>query len=237
MDVQFDSRSPTSTGLRSRAVKNAFLTGIGSKVGTTVLGLLSVAIAVRGVGNIEYGLITTLVGLVAIFGFLDFGIGNATIFDLAQLHARGDNLGVRKLVANTLAFLSVVSLLLAAFIIPGVLLVPTQWLFAVPGIDENHIRTSLLIFAGATTIAIPATLGSRLALGIQKGFINNYVNLGSAFGVFAGVLVGSIWGGNLYFFLIVFVGIPVGANVTQTVLMLCWDRGRYSPLWRACELR
>ncbi|GAP54478.1 hypothetical protein AHiyo6_10430 [Arthrobacter sp. Hiyo6] len=153
----------TQTLLRTKAVRAAFLTGIGSKVGTTLLGLLSVAVAVRAVGNVEYGVMTTLVGLVAVFGFLDFGIGNATIFDLSQLHARGDVIGIRKLVANSLAFLSAVSLLVVLLVIPGVLLVPSALLFEAPGVDDSQIRTSLVIFAAATAVAIPATLGSRLA--------------------------------------------------------------------------
>ncbi|MDQ0800083.1 hypothetical protein [Arthrobacter sp. SLBN-112] len=228
--------STVSMRLRTKAVKTAFLTGIGSKVGTTLLGLLSVAVAVRAVGNIEYGVLTTLVGLVAVFGFLDFGVGNATIFDLSQLHARGNTAGIRKLIANSLAFLSGMSLVVVLLVIPGVLFMPSVLLFEAPGVDEHQIRISLVIFAAATAVAIPATLGSRLALGIQKGYINNYVNLASAVGVFIGVLCGSVWQENLYFFVVVFVGIPVIANVAQTVLMLNLRQGRYSPLWAACEL-
>jgi len=224
-----------STVVRSRAVRAAFLTGIGSKVGTTALGLLSVGIAVRSVGNIEYGVITTLVGMVGMFGFLDFGIGNATIFDISQLHARGDGIGIRKLNANSLLFLCSVALLILIVVVPAALLVPPELLFTAPGVKVDQIRVALVIFAVATALAVPATLGSRLALGIQKGFINNYINLLSAVGVLGFVIAGSIYNGDLIFFVVSFLGLPVLMNAVQTIWMLKSEGARYSPAWNALD--
>lgn len=224
-----------ANALRTRAVKVAFLTGIGSKAGTTILGLLSVAIAVRSVGNIEYGVITTIVGLVGLLGFLDFGIGNATIFDLSQLHARRDERGIRNLNANSLVFLSGVSFILLLLGVPLILLASPDLLFKAPGVDVQEIRISLIIFITATALAIPATLGSRLALGIQKGFINNYVNLAAALGVFIAIILCSILNANLYFFVISFVVIPVLANAAQTIWILRYENGRFRPSWSDCD--
>jgi O-antigen/teichoic acid export membrane protein len=235
-----DESSPvedrTQSLLRTKAVRTAFLTGIGSKIGTTILGLLSVAVAVRSVGNVEYGVITTIVGLVAMFGFLDFGIGNAIIFDLSQLHARRDTRGIQKLNANSLTFLYGTSLSVILFIVPAVLLASPDLLFRAPGVDVQEIRIALLIFVIATAAAIPATLGSRLALGVQRGFINNYVNLISAVGVFLSVLLCSSLHAGLFAFVVAFACIPVLANAAQTAWMLRSDGGRYRPDWSARDL-
>lgn len=235
LDSPPEPHPATASLLRTKAVRTAFLTGVGSKVGTTVLGLLSVAIAVRAVGNIEYGVITTIVGLVGLFGFLDFGIGNATIFDLSQLYARGDDRGIRKLNANSLAFLSVTALLVVLLVIPATLFAPSDLLFKAPGVDAQEVRVSLVIFVVATAAAIPATLGSRLALGIQKGFVNNYVNLVAAACVFMSVLLCSVLNLGLYFFVISFACIPVLANAAQTIWILGSQNGRYRPSWSTCE--
>lgn len=228
-----EDRPQPSNLLRTKAVRTAFLTGIGSKIGTTILGLLSVAIAVRSVGNVEYGVITTIVGLVGMFGFLDFGIGNATIFDLSQLHARRDTRGIQKLNANSLTFLYAVSLLVILLIVPAVLLVSPDLLFKAHGVDVEEIRVSLVIFVIATAAAIPSTLGSRLALGIQKGFLNNYVNLIAAVGVFMSVLLCSFLQVGLYFFVVAFACIPVLASAAQTAWILRSDNGLYRPDWSA----
>ncbi len=219
--------------LRTKAVRVAFLTGIGSKVGTTILGLLSVSIAVRSVGNNEYGVITTIVGLVGLFGFLDFGIGNATIFDLAQLNARRDDRGIRNLNTNSLVFLSGVSLIVLLLALPIILFAPPDLLFKAPDVDVREIRLSLIIFVAATAVAIPATLGSRLALGIQKGFVNNYVNLIATIGVFVSVVLCSALNAGMFFFVISFACIPVVANAAQTVWMLQYQNGRFRPSWTA----
>lgn len=241
-DTGQEHKSPTVGGrgdrpalaadlLRTRAVKVAFLTGIGSKAGTTILGLLSVAIAVRSVGNIEYGVITTIVGLVGLFGFLDFGIGNATIFDLSQLHARKDDRGIRNLNANSLVFLTGISLVLLLIAVPTILFSSPDLLFKTPGVDVQEVRLALIIFVTATAIAIPATLGSRLALAIQKGFVNNYVNLIGAVGVFISVILCSVLNASLVLFVISFACVPVLANAAQTLWMLQSQNGRFRPAW------
>lgn len=241
-DTGREHESPTAGGrgnrpalaadlLRTKAVKVAFLTGIGSKAGTTILGLLSVAIAVRSVGNIEYGVITTIVGLVGLFGFLDFGIGNATIFDLSQLYARKDDKGIRNLNANSLVFLTGISLVLLLIAVPAILFSSPDLLFKAPGVDVRQVRLALIIFVTATAIAIPATLGSRLALAIQKGFVNNYVNLIGAVGVFVSVILCGVLNASLVFFVISFACIPVLANAAQTFWMLQSQNGRFRPAW------
>jgi O-antigen/teichoic acid export membrane protein len=221
--------------LRTRAVRAAFLTGMGSKIGTTVLGLFSVAIAVRSAGNVEYGVITAVVGLVGLFGFLDFGIGNATIFDISQLHAQKDDFAIQKLNANSLAFLFAVSVLIIAIVVPTVLFASPDLFFKAPGIEDHKIRISLIIFAVATAVAVPATFGSRLALGVQKGSVNNYVGLAAAGAVFLGVGLCSLCAADLYFFIATFAFIPVLANAAQTVCMMKSDGGRYRPDWSALD--
>jgi O-antigen/teichoic acid export membrane protein len=222
----------TTAALRTRAVRRAFVSGAGAKVLTVLAGLASVAIAVRALGAPGYGVVATLAGIVGALGFLDLGIGNAAIGRFAAAHARADDHGLRQETGRVLVFLTLVAAAGIVVFVPVVLLLPMGELIAHSGVPEGELTASAVVFVVVTCIAIPASIGSRLALGLQRGAQNNVVAVVAAIGVVAAVAVGAAVHAPLIAFVTVFLGIPVLANAVQSFALL-----RPRGLGGALELR
>jgi O-antigen/teichoic acid export membrane protein len=213
------------------AVRRAFISGIGSKLIVILLGVLSLGISARGMDIASFGVVATLVGLIGIFGFLDFGIGNGLIHRLSQLHAREDVAEIRAALANALAFLTVVGIILGSLMVILLWTVPDAWMFGAEGHSAREIRLALTVFALGAAVGIPVTLGSRLALALQRGYLNNLSNLAAAILTFLGVLAASVFRLNIIFFVASFILVPALTNLVQTWWLMSRDNGRYSPAW------
>ncbi|WP_149955229.1 lipopolysaccharide biosynthesis protein [Zafaria cholistanensis] len=206
--------------VRSRAMRSALISGMGAKVATTLLGFISVGIAVRVIGPVEYGIVATLVGLTGALGFLDFGIGNAAITVAARHYSTGSWRDLRKFVLNTFGFLSLVGFLALMSLGTMVLVFPDEALLPAEGVDPSDIRYSILLFVVSSAMSIPLTLGSRLALAYQKGWQANLVMLGASVLTFVSCYIGSLSAQGLLYFTACFVIFPVLLNGMLTVIQV-----------------
>lgn len=224
-----------ATGQQSQnldgAVRKAFISGIGSKVCVIIFGVVALGLAARALDVTSFGIVATLAGLLGIFGFMDFGIGNGLIYRLAVMYAKGDYEGIRSALANSLAFLAGIAIVLSAAMIFVIWQVPDTWLFGAEASSSVEIRTALTVFSFSAAIAIPCTVGSRLALGIQRGYLNNFTNLAGAALSVLGVFVGFILDLDIIYFVLCFVLPPALAGLAQTCWLLTSGKGIYSPAW------
>jgi O-antigen/teichoic acid export membrane protein len=222
--ASIDGAASESASARTRAVKRAFVSGAGAKVVSVLCGFLAIGIAVRAQGDESYGVVAVLVGIVGAVGFLDFGIGNLAIGMVARSHAKHDVQTLGQEVASTLVFLIGMGFLAALILIPIALTVPLDGLFNAPHQSTGILTTSAAIFAVVTAIAIPGSLGSKIALGLQQGAQNNVVLALSSASVTGAVAIAAVAGAPLPVYVALFVGLPVLWNVAQTVVNLRTNR-------------
>lgn len=209
-----------TAALRTRAVRRAFVSGAGAKVITVLAGLVAVAVAVRALGAPGYGVVATLAGIVGALGFLDLGIGNASIARFAAAHARGDADGLRQETGRVLVFLALMALLGIAIFVPVVMLLPMGQLIRGSGVPVSELTAAALVFVAVTCFAIPASIGSRLALGLQRGAQNNVVAVTASLGVLAAVALAAALQAPLIVYVATFLGVPVLANAVQSATLL-----------------
>lgn len=208
----------------SGAVDRAILAGIGGKVLMTVFSLIVVAAATRSLGPAGFGVVAVLTGLVTTLGFLDLGIGNAAISTISASLSAGDERRARRDVGTALIAMSGIGALIAIVGTVAALCVPRGLVFATPGVTDADVRGSLVVFAVAVGIAIPGSLGSRIALARQRGAANNlYLVIGAVASAVC-ALACALAHAPVWAFTVAAVLVPVLALAAQTaVTTTVWD--------------
>jgi O-antigen/teichoic acid export membrane protein len=211
------------------AVKRAFASGVGAKAITVIAGLAAVAFGVRQLGDEPYGIVVALTGAVGIFGFLDFGIGNALIGLIARSHARKDHVELRSLLASSLVFLTIVGSLALVIGVAVVWLLPSTFVLSAQGVEDQSVRIAMTVLVCGVAFAIPSSLGSKLALGLQIGYQNNLVNVLSGLTILGLAFLGTVLNGGLVYFTAVFAVVPTIANAIQTLVLLTSRKHDHRP--------
>ena len=223
--------------LRTAAVTRAFASGVAAKAITVVAGFVAVAFAVRQLGDSQYGILIALTAAVGIFGFLDFGVGNALIGIFARSHARKDAAELRRLLAASLVFLSLVGAVALVVALSVVWMLPSKYVLTADGIADQPVRVAMSVFVCSVALAIPFSLGSKLALGLQIGYQNNSVSVLSAVTMLVLAVLGA-WGhGGLVYYTAVFALVPTFANATQTLILLSSKKYDIHPDFHAVRAR
>lgn len=203
--------------LRTNAVKRAFTAGAIGKSATIVMGLVSVALAVRAVGAAPYGLITTLTSIMGILGFLDFGLGNAMIGKLAAAYAKGQSDEIRDLLWNTLAFLAIVATALAITVTVALVLIPESLLPIAAGVTPSDSRIAVVVFGLALALSGITSVGAKVAVSLQRGRENTVVAALLSASLLSLTLVGYLVRAPFLYFAISALAVPVIGCGLQTI--------------------
>lgn len=216
-----DLRRAESTTLldNSQAVTRAIVAGVGGKIAMTCFSLIVVAIAARSLGPGGFGIIAVLVGLVTALGFLDLGIGNAAISSISASLSIDDDARARHDVGLAVVAMVAIGSVVVVVGTVAALAIPRNLLFATPGVGDADLRASLVVFAVALGVAIPASLGSRICLARQRGAANNVYLVAGAAASMVATGVCAVVSAPVWAFTVAAVLIPVIALAVQTALV------------------
>lgn len=209
-----------NTSRRDRSIRLAVGASVVSKVGTILLQLLSVPIAIRVLGRAEYGLYTTVSLTLATLSLLEVGIGPALTHGLAGARASGDEIQQREL-GSTAFFLMLGISALAGLVLAAVLLtLPIPLLFggSFAG-KESALRPALWTGLGLFMMYFMLNLTERIREGHLEVAFNNL--WGAAGNVMAAVFVGvGVWFVPQVWFLVLAVhGAMVFAKLCNTLTL------------------
>lgn len=87
----------------------------------------------------------------------------------------------------------------------------------------------MTVLVSGVALAIPFSLGSKLALGLQIGFQNNVVSVLSGLTILALAFLGTILHGELVYYTAVFSLVPTVANLFQTLILLAGKKYDLQP--------
>lgn len=146
--------SAWSTIAKSAAAANLFLT---------------VPFVLHALGSVKFGVWATLVSLVTIAGFLDFGIGNGTMNLVAAAHSRGNNQVVSSILREGLRTLIGVGFCLAVVTVIVLPLVSWQRLLGLSDTMSSNVRGAVAVVLFSIVLAVPLNLANRVQLGIGRG--------------------------------------------------------------------
>lgn len=215
-----ESSTAESTTRRDRSIRLAVVTSFVSKVGTILLQLLSIPIAIRVLGRAEFGLYTTVNLTLTTIALLEVGVGPALTHGLTRARAAGDEVKQREL-GSTAFFLMLGISLLAGLALAAVLLVvPVPDLFGSSFAGkESALRPALWVGLGLFLLLFILNLTERIREGHLEVASNNL--WGAAGNVMAATCVGAgIWFIPQVWFLVIAVhGSMVLSKICNTAAL------------------
>lgn len=210
-----DDRTPTGTAAhRDRSLRLAVVTSLISKVGTIVLRLVSIPIAVHLLGMEMFGVYTAITMAVGMIDMLHIGIGPALTKALAKAVARGDRetertvFGTSILLSLGLTLAAATAALLLLFNVP----IPDLFGEKFAPVSGTMFSAALLglVIIQIEMMCIPFEMGRD---GYQETrFTNAWGAAGNVFGAL--LLLGGIW----FFPTIEFLLIAVNGSIALAKL-------------------
>lgn len=207
---------------RDRAVVSAAGAAVLSRLvlAATMIGTL--AIAARALSPTELGVVIVLTTLAVFLGFGDLGLGSVLMTRLPAVHARGDVDGARALVGTMLSSLGGLG---AAFLVAGVAgayVLPWSSLLGAEQMPLSSVRGAVLIVAVCGSLSIPASIGSRILVAMQSGYVVHLWNIVNGLTGLLLVAACSLLDAPFWLYALVIAGTPVVLATCQTIWVLGW---------------
>jgi O-antigen/teichoic acid export membrane protein len=184
-----ESSVTETTHRRDRSIRLAVATSVVSKCGTILLQLLSIPVAIRVLGQTEFGLFTTVNLTLATISLLEVGIGPALTHGLTSARATGDETRQRELGSTAFFLMLGISMLAGTALALVLLNVPLPVLFgdSYAG-KESALRPALWSGLGLFLMYFILNLTERIREGHLEVAANNL--WGAVGNVLAAGLVG-----------------------------------------------
>jgi O-antigen/teichoic acid export membrane protein len=159
---------------RSRSIRLAVVTSFVSKAGTILLQLLSIPLAIRVLGQAEFGLYTTVNLTLAMISLLQVGVGPALTHGLSRARAEGDQTKLRELGSTAFFLMACISLLAGLALAVVLLVVPLPVLFGNEFAGkESALRPALWVGLGLFLMLFVLNLTERIREGHLEVATNN----------------------------------------------------------------
>jgi O-antigen/teichoic acid export membrane protein len=213
---------------RRRRITLTAATGFAAKAAMLLPTLLIAKVVLPILGTERFGILITVMSMLAILTLADLGIGSSLITAISRALGADRDDEVRYLQANGLALSTGVGLvlLLLGFVIAqthvGNLLFPAGSL-AVRDEATRALTTFWLLFA----LSLPLTLISKIQLGLQTGHIANLWQIGAALVNFAVGCTAAIRGLSVPWIIAGMMSGTLLCGLANLLLHL-----RQSPQWR-----
>jgi O-antigen/teichoic acid export membrane protein len=199
---------------------------VGAKLVSLGSALLTVPLALHYLGLERYGLWMTVVSLVGMLSFADFGIGNGVLSAVAACDGRGDRAGIARFAASgTWTLAAVAAALLAAFAV-AYAAVPWAELFNVRSAQARaEAGPAVAALVVCTLLAGPAAIAQRVQTGMQRGWLASLSQAAGSLLALACVYAAIRAGAALPWLVLSLAGPPVLAAVVNALLFF-GGRGR-----------
>lgn len=208
---------------RDRSIRLAVVTSLVSKLGTVLLQLISIPLAVRVLGREEFGLFTMVNLTLGTVSLLEIGVGPALAHGLSKARAKGDVESQRALVSTAMLLMLGVALVAGTLMAAVLALVPFDSLFGAKFAGkETLLRPAMWVGLGLFLMFFVVNLTERIREGYLEVASNNlWGAVGNVLGaVFVGV---GIWYVPEVWFLVLAVqGAMILAKLGNMVS--CWKK-------------
>ncbi len=191
-----------------------------SRVVAMGCSLLIIPIALHYLGAERYGIWVTLTSSVNMLSFFDFGIGIGLQNRVAAMMGRGELDQSTRCLRSTLLVLAPVAAIL--FCILALLILKTSvagLVFTSAPFRQIDLQSALLLIVGAFVLGLPLGLFSRMALGLQQGWIASVATSSGTVLSLIAVFVASTLGMGFTSFVALTVVPPIAAQGVSYILL------------------
>ncbi len=156
---------------RHRRARLTFATGMVARAVGLASLFISLRISLPWLGESRFGVLATLAGLGALLAFLDLGIGNGLVAEVARLEATQARVALKRLTSRGLALVGVLGIAVGAVLALATEAAPLERLFR--GADASTLdeaRSALRLFALFFGLSLPLGAAQRVMAGLQQGY-------------------------------------------------------------------
>lgn len=172
---------------RWRRIAVSAISTIASRGFSLGCNLLIIPLAVGYLGPTNYGIWITLTSSVALLSFFDFGVGIGLQNRVSKMLATEKQTQIAQCLRSTGIVLTIIST--SCFTVLAAAITRTDVavrIFKDPSYSQVDLQSSLLVVLGAFAFGLPLSLFSRIAIGLQQGWIVGAANsFGSGLGLVA----------------------------------------------------
>jgi O-antigen/teichoic acid export membrane protein len=205
---------------RDRALRASMVSAVLMKLLATSFGVASVAISVRVLGDTQFGVLATLSTLSGLMAFADFGIGSGLMTQLAIADGHGDVQRARAIVSAAFSSMLTLGLLVALLGVLAAVILPWNGILGAPAIDAGDLRNTVVAFFVVAGLAIPAGIGQRMLMGLQRGLAANCWLVAATTVSLVGVFIAAVTRAPLRWFVLASMGLPVIVAAIQSAWVL-----------------
>ncbi len=215
-----ESTTEESSHRRNRSIRLAVVTSFVSKFSTILLQLLAIPIAIRVLGQVEYGIFMVVNITLSTMILLEVGIGPALTHGMSQAISNKDETKQRELGSTAFFLMAGISALAGLILGTMLLTVPLPTLFGSEFIGrEDSLRPALWTGLGIFVMLFMVNLTERMREGHLEVASNNLWgavgNLMAAITVGVGIrFVPQVW-----FLVVAFNGALLLAKICNTVAL------------------
>jgi len=177
----FDNKSEAGRAQeRYRLALLAAISSLCSKGIMMLVMVVSVRISLPHLGIDRFGIWMTILSLVGLLNFLDFGIGNALTNRVALFALPSNARDLKRCIGASLLILGAVAFCMLCLLYPIAAHLPWQEILKLPSIElyeETHSAMKLFVVLFACNIFFGGI--NKIFFGLQQGYV---ANLASAFG-------------------------------------------------------
>jgi len=170
----------TADGRTKERHRRALLTVLASGVsrGISLLSIvISLRIALPYLGEERFGVMSTITSISMLLTFLDLGIGNGLVSQIARLRGADDDSGLARLISNALLILSLIGIVVTCVLLLLFWFLPLAWAFK--GIQPATLAEAhftLMVFSILFGLSIPFGAVQRIFAGMQEGYVAQIVS-------------------------------------------------------------
>lgn len=216
---------PRTTTLRQIATDGVCLVGARLVGAFTVLLIMPMTLAY--LGTERNGTWLAITSFVALLGFADLGLGSGVLNAVAAAHGRRAIKELQSIIATGLIAISAIAAALLA----------TTWLTftllaSIPGSQwslQSESTNTLLALLTLLFVGLPATLVSRIQLGLQNAFWNGLSEIISSVTTWLALWLVIQSGGSMVAMVVALLGIPLIVNLAHFALLLGYARPDLRP--------
>lgn len=159
---------------RMRRVYLSAITSIGSRLGSIGVLLLTVPLAQAALGPERFGMWMVISSIGAVMAFADLGIGNGIVNLVARASGQEDLVAMRTVASSAFVTLGLIATLLVAAILIAYPALDWSSVFRVTSPQAvREAGPAILLFVVCFAIGLPASVGPKMQLGLQRGYIAN----------------------------------------------------------------
>ncbi len=167
---------------------------------------LAIPLAVRTLGEAQYGTLAVIISLTTFFNYADFGLGTALVSELAHMEANGDHVAAKRLISQVWFFL--IGCAAAVATLGSVVYANGLTIRLLPGVPADLAGNVWLVLLGSSALGIPLAIAQRIFFALQMGAAGQSWATAGRVGVLIAAMAAAYVSPHLDTFVVAFVLLP-----------------------------